>query len=59
MTADWWYDSPASVLHLGHWLVETGAIRDLKDLLYYFEKPWKYTQEYDQMVLVETAGDNR
>ena len=42
-----WYDMRNNVLLLAHELSDCGYLATKEDLLYYFEKPWKWTQEWD------------
>lgn len=45
-----WYECYANVLQLGHWLTDKGFFDDLESLLYYFSKPWKYENEWLQLL---------
>ena len=40
-----WHDDPEEVHALGSWLVDVGDIGKVRDLLAFFEKPWKWENE--------------
>lgn len=42
-----WYDDRDEVLAFARTLVDRGEITDLDALLYFFEKPWKWTPEHE------------
>ena len=44
-----WVNDYSNVWGLGRWLVESCKITDIQDLLYYFEKPSKWTTEWHEM----------
>ena len=50
---DKWFIDHGEVLRLGRWLVADDRITSTKDLLYFFEKPWKWTDEYEVMLAQE------
>jgi len=41
-----WYKNNDKVLEVGRYAVERGYIKGVSELLYYFEKPWKYGNVY-------------
>ena len=43
-----WFTSYDNVYDLGDALVERGDLYTVADLLRYFEKPWKWTPEWEQ-----------
>jgi hypothetical protein len=45
MGNDWWTNSD-NVLSLANALVDAGIIDNIKCLLYYFSKPWKWDMEW-------------
>lgn len=45
-----WCSDYQNVTALGRWLFENIYIDKASDLLDYFEKPWKWTTEYNLMV---------
>lgn len=46
-TTDWWHDR-TNQLSLGGWLIENKGF-NADELLNFFEKPWNYTDEWDEM----------
>ena len=46
---DWWEDRD-EIVALLRWLDETGALRDVDEAIYVVEKPWKYSEEREDMV---------
>lgn len=40
-----WCSDWSEVTRLGRWLVEQDRIDDLKELNYFYEKPWKWANE--------------
>ena len=47
---DRWFDDYTNVLQLAAWLVESYELNTPREVLYYFGKPWKYTEEWERMV---------
>jgi len=47
MADEEWFHNPNSVLMFGGALVRVDYFDSAKDLLYYFEKPWKWTTEHE------------
>ena len=43
-----WCRNFANVLSLAHWLNDGGAFPDVAACIYYFEKPWKWTDEWKE-----------
>ena len=41
-----WYADFENVLILAHRLVDAGEITQVNELLYFFEKPWKWSREW-------------
>ena len=48
-----WFETYDNVTTLGRWLREEGLIRNVGELQYYYEKPWKWTPEWHQMLEAE------
>lgn len=46
-----WIQDPTNVNALGRWLFDNVYIDKAEDLLDYFEKPWKWTTEYNLMIV--------
>lgn len=46
--SDKWFDTFDNVLGLALWLdfSEISAFQDSRDVIYFFEKPWKWDREY-------------
>ena len=42
-----WYESHQTLVEFGYWLVGNAYITDILEVLYYFEKPWKWTTEHE------------
>ena len=42
-----WYENPVTKITVAYWLVDVGLITELNELLHYFEKPWKWDNEYE------------
>lgn len=42
-----WYDDPDEVVGFARWYFDVSYIRVRNDLLDYFEKPWKWNDEYE------------
>ncbi len=51
-----WFADTNNVCKLAHWLVDNGHITELKDLLYFMGKPWKWQDEWDEMQLAVNVG---
>ncbi len=41
-----WWESDENVMALGQALDDEGFFPTTKDVLYYMQKPWKWTREY-------------
>ena len=41
-----WYDDPQAVHAMGTVLADVFILQDAESVLYFFEKPWKWTDEY-------------
>jgi hypothetical protein len=50
LTPPEWYDSRDDVVELVRWLLDTSQITTISEVLYAFEKPWKWTVERDHMI---------
>ena len=44
-----WFESHDNLIELAHWLLVDGWFTYPIDMLRYFEKPWKWTAEWDEM----------
>ena len=44
-----WFESHDNLIELAHWLLVDGWFTYPIDMLRYFEKPWKWTPEWDEM----------
>ena len=44
-----WFESHDNRIELAHWLLVDGWFTYPIDMLRYFEKPWKWTAEWDKM----------
>lgn len=53
--AEWCKDF-GNVLTLGTHLVDLCEITTAKELLYFFEKPWKWTEEWNSYLLAKQIG---
>ena len=49
----WWMDF-GEVLELGSALVEDGTLDTPESVVYFFEKPWKYSLEYEERAKART-----
>lgn len=45
-----WYDNYDKVVATGYVLVEYGILHDPEDVVYYFEKPHKWSLERKQLI---------
>jgi len=45
-----WFDDHDEVMAFARVMVEGDAFPEQTDLLYYFEKPWKWTKERDEWI---------
>ena len=45
-----WYDDHEKVKRLAKWLVSGNEFATQTDLLYFFEKPWKWDEEWQEMI---------
>ena len=45
-----WHRQMPKVIALGNHLVAEGKIDTTKELLYFFEKPWKYQNEWKEFI---------
>jgi hypothetical protein len=50
-----WYESHQTLVEFGYWLVGNAYITDILEVLYYFEKPWKWQSEYDEYIVQQDA----
>jgi hypothetical protein len=50
-----WWENPDEVWSMGSWLVENFHITDCDNLLYYFEKPYKWDEEYTEYLAEREA----
>jgi hypothetical protein len=42
-----WYEDASTVHSVATWGVQTSQLTSIGDVLYFFEKPWKYEEIYD------------
>jgi hypothetical protein len=56
MTNPRWHSDIDTVHSVATYAVEQGEVTTLEDLLYLFEKPWKYEELYE--AYLEEAGEN-
>lgn len=47
MTDKQWFDDPDEVLAFAHWYFDSGTVL-VREILYFFEKPWKWTPQYEE-----------
>ena len=45
-----WYDNYDKVVAIGYVFVEYGILHDPEDVVYYFEKPYKWSLERKQLI---------
>ena len=45
-----WLDDYFDVVQLARWLIDTEVLTTASDVLAYFEKPWKWNDERDDML---------
>lgn len=60
-TGENWFATQSNVDRLAHWLVDNDRLGETKDealrnLLYYFSKPWKWTPEWDEFQRQSTVA---
>lgn len=53
-----WHENKDNVMRLANWLHENGGFADVNAVLYYFSKPWKYEDEWNEMLIDETPDDD-
>lgn len=44
-----WWNWPANVMELARHLHRGGEFADIDEVLYFFEKPWKWTKEWKDL----------
>lgn len=49
----YWYDNYTEIVNLGSWLESTSYFNKPAEVIYYFEKPWKYAAYYHIMKKLE------
>ena len=54
-----WWESGDEVHRLAQWLDNLNAFTETRDVIYFFEKPWKWTSEYEHMEKHEDAIETR
>jgi len=47
-----WYDNPENTLHLAEQLVEQDRLQGEREVLRFFEKPWKWEPEWEALQLL-------
>lgn len=52
---EWWKDH-AELVHTASWLVDRCELSTPDDVVAFFEKPWKWTEEHELMVDEERAA---
>jgi len=45
---DYWFATYDNITALGAWLIESAQIVEVKDLQYFYEKPWKWDKEWEK-----------
>ncbi len=45
-----WFENQNNVMRLARWLHERGEFGEIKDVLYFFSKPWKWNDEWNHMI---------
>lgn len=50
-----WYEDHDNLLGLGTWLVDECEITTCQELLRFFEKPWKWTEEWNSFKAQQAA----
>ncbi len=43
-----WHDEQTTVWSVANWAAEVGELNTVDEVLYFFEKPWKYEELYEQ-----------
>jgi hypothetical protein len=43
-----WHADYGNIFGLASWLYEHGEFTDMEEMLYYFEKPWKWTEKWEE-----------
>lgn len=46
-----WYDDKAKLLSFASHLELKGAFPDIKEAIYFFSKPWKWNEEYQDLIM--------
>lgn len=46
-----WYANHANVIQVATYLTNEGILTTPEDVIYLFEKPWKYSKEFEEMEL--------
>lgn len=49
-----WYGDYSNIVRLARHLKDAGD--DAETIIYFLEKPWKYTQEWEALLRLEAAG---
>lgn len=52
-----WFDDPDEMHEFARYLVDTGDLDKVGDVLDYFEKPWKWDPERAEFLKLRAAGD--
>jgi hypothetical protein len=50
-----WFQSHQALIELAYWLNDRGDLTDVANVLYFFEKPWKYQEEWEAYVAERDA----
>lgn len=43
-----WHEEQTTVLSVADWAVDCGELTTAAEVLYFFEKPWKYEELYER-----------
>ena len=60
MIGSWhWWENYDIIVQVGSYLVEKEGMSDVGELLYFFEKPWKWDDSYQAMTKELQAEEQR
>lgn len=48
-----WYTDYENIKNLAYWLLSKGKFNSEKDVVYFIEKPWKWEEEWNEMMQEE------
>ena len=52
-----WFEYYDTILQVANYLVENGQITEVSELLYFYEKPWKWDDAYNEMIEKERTEE--